>query len=120
MRRDQREVIWEECFHRLGEFENLRGVVLHFDRHGSAVGYAEDCFQDNWEKSSRMNKTLNMLGSRIKDLSLRHWEDEHFPMKDPLHFLTNINYFSTLQSLRMSIVHDQVPENNSSANVGQC
>jgi hypothetical protein len=74
------EDTWYNCFARLPEFENLRGVSLIFDRHGGELmGSMEehDLLQGIDSRVTWRQKVFRLLEKNIQDLSIRHFQDYH-------------------------------------------
>jgi hypothetical protein len=70
--------VWEECFSRLPELENLRGVALIFDRHGGTNGdvdFEQDILQSRETRLGWIEGTFLLLGTKLKGLSVRNFQD---------------------------------------------
>lgn len=71
--------VWDECFDRLPEFPNLNSVSLIFDRHGAneeEYSYDDEgILQSRSARREWLEKTLKLMGPRIKHLGLRHYQD---------------------------------------------
>jgi len=70
--------IWEDCFSRLPELESLRSVALIFDRHGGTncnPGEEEDILQSRNARLEWIQRTFRVLGTRLRELSIRNFQD---------------------------------------------
>lgn len=135
MASNQKEDIYEQCIERIGEFPNIQGATVHFDRHaGESSSVVPDTLQCEWSRYADVDQVLRVLDGRITDLSIRHYQNGQDKLiKDDgesLHYdeetaadggtvttwLTrNLKH---LTSLRLSIVHVEVlPEHGSNFRV---
>jgi hypothetical protein len=107
---DELHRVWEQCFGRLPEFEQLRSITMHFDRHGS--GDQDDCYdllQSAETKRGWVEELFSLMGTQIKDLSLRNFQDNYYADSKPdkAEALREA-VLGGLHSLRVSVVSEQV------------
>ncbi|KAH7109865.1 hypothetical protein B0J11DRAFT_512724 [Dendryphion nanum] len=79
----------------MGEFPNLQGLTIIFDRHVAAEQHDMDpIFQDQQLRHNILNDIINPLKDRIRDLWIRSLSGCESPV-------------SGLRSLRLSVVHEE-------------
>jgi hypothetical protein len=120
---DELDSVWWECFKRLPELENLRSVALIFDRHGGSsddYAYEEDILHSRWSRANAIQSLLELAGLNLQDLAIRHNQDLPVNPKETLESTDEVDEQSSeeevlrirrlggLQSLRMSLVHEQI------------
>jgi hypothetical protein len=112
---------YHECVKRLGEFPNVRSVVVHFDRHAGFDG-DKDILQDPDFQRLWLRRILNPLNERLSRVSLRHYQntgDEtsegrtlseiKVPAAEPRTQTPILkSTLSGLTSLRMSVKHPEI------------
>lgn len=75
----EKTAVWEECVNRISEFPSLTGVSIIYDRHGASSSTGdfddEEILHSREKRHAMLKRILQALGTQIKHLSLRHFQD---------------------------------------------
>lgn len=89
---------------RIGEFPNVCGINIHFDRN-DAYDELTELFQDSSFQSFWLEKITQATKETTKHLGVRHLANSRHTYRDLRYFMGQV---STASSLRLSVKHAEV------------
>ncbi|KAF2446101.1 hypothetical protein P171DRAFT_471720 [Karstenula rhodostoma CBS 690.94] len=93
---------------RLGEFPNVCGLTVHFDRHAAEGAWKEDIFQGNDFQHVVLEKIIEAAKESTSHLAVRHLENPQLREGGELDMPRLLLQVASASSLRLSVKHAEM------------
>jgi hypothetical protein len=104
---------YTDSIQRIGEFPNLCGLTVHFDRHGA--GDNDDVFQILYFQQEKLEEIMRAAQENIRHLAVRHYpnpqdaiESGYGVFNEKLYLSRFLRKVAAASSLRLSVTHAEM------------